>query len=142
MQEVNKEKLNYVQTLRALKDRGLTSSEDLATVLDVSARQIDHVLDITSSHEFKGSQLLSVSRHLSRIGQVQLSKLGLDGRYVIELCTAGSANGIIDDEITNMTQLHGHLIDAYRARNKEACNKAIRELKDQIKNVELEIERL
>lgn len=142
MQEVNKEKISYVQAIRALKDRGLTSSDDLATVLDCSARNVDHVLDITSTNEWKASQLLLVSRHLSRVGQVQLAKLALDGRYVIELNTIGQANGIIDDEICQITQLAGHIVDAHRGRDKEAGLKAIRELKTQLANAILEFDRL
>jgi len=142
MQDVNKDKLSYCQALNSLKDHGYTSSEDLAMVLGCSIRNVDRKLDFTDPSEFKGSELIKVSRHLSRIGQNQLALLMLNPKYSISFSSDAKANGIIDDEITQITVLAGQLAVNHRDRNIDQGLSTIRELRKQLDNAQLELKSL
>lgn len=142
MQEAYKDKLSYCQALNLLKDHGLTSSEDLAMLLGCTIRTVDRKLDFTDVSEFKASELIKIARHLSRIGQNQVARLMLDPKYKISLNQDAKSNGIIDDEITEISMLAGHIVDAFRAGDKSAGYKAITALETQISNAKAEFDRL
>lgn len=103
---------------------GRFSARDLADAAEVSEGMIQQVAS-NPDKRLRSDKMAKLSRQLSKYGDNRLASLYLDPRYEIVLRGESIVNGIIDDEITDLTEYAGRAVHAFKTRNKNAGQVAL-----------------
>jgi len=131
---------SIAEVLNQVLAEGRHSAHDLAQAANCSVYTIYRVRNDES--DLSATRFLLLSRYLSEHGDNRLARLALSARY--EICPAGKAlaNGRIDDEMRDLVQIAGHVVDAYLDRRTDQLDVLIEQLYHIIDRIRAEKARL
>lgn len=132
---------NLPPHLRALKQliaRNVITPQEIAGLIKKNLRSTYYCIDAKEGYYFKAGEIEIISRYLSSQGHNELSTCFLSPSFHVEATGEANSNGDISDEIVNIAQVQGRMIEAWNDGNFEAYCLEMELLRRQFNNLEAE----
>lgn len=104
-------KLNIIRVLNGYMTREVTSTAEIASIIGLNQRAVQHYMDLNSPREFKASDIAKLSIHFARMGYMELAYQFLPTDKAITPLRSGQAVGDLKRLTHEIARINGKLAD-------------------------------
>lgn len=138
---MNFKKKPHIEALIIARGRELTSNKEIAAVTGRSVRYWQMIF-AGDSDDCTADELRKLSRFYSDRGENFLAEIMLSPEYAICAIQSAEADGVVDDEITDMVQIMGEIKTAHSRRDRNEIKNLMESMRDVLNRFNAEADRL
>jgi hypothetical protein len=107
-------KMNIVRILNGYISRNITSTQEIADIIEKGQRTVQFYLDLSDEREFKASDISRLSVHFARMGYMELAYQFLPTNKCIKPLRIGQAVGDTRRLTHEIARINGRLAEGKR----------------------------